>query len=426
MWSIRAAHTIRLVPDEPLRVAFVVNDLALSGGVGVVVQHARRLAADHEMDVTLVLARELEDPTWGYDDLEHLHVASLQDAAETEFDIAISTWWETAYALFSLRAKRYASFVQSLEDRFYLHDEAERFGAALVLDLPVAFITEATWIRDTLADLRPDASCYLVRNGIDKEVFPVADELPGRDGPLHVLVEGYASTWFKGVNEAIAAVGQMNEPHRLTVVAPDRTGLVADGADEVVGPVTQREMARLYGEADVVLKLSRVEGMYGPPLEGFHRGATVVTTEVTGHEEYVEHGVNGMVVDWDDLRGTARMLDLLAKDRELLNELRANALETARGWPSLDDSSREMATALRAIAAAPPPDPYAHVPRLLADIRAGTEQHRLHLRERQELLRQSRQLARVKSLPVVRQARAAKRRRPVQALIRLAKRARGR
>ena len=33
-------------------------------------------------------------------------------------------------------------------------------------------------------------------------------------------------------------------------------------------------MADLYAQTDVVLKLSSVEGMFGPPLEGFHRGAT--------------------------------------------------------------------------------------------------------------------------------------------------------
>jgi hypothetical protein len=74
--------------------------------------------------------------------------------------------------------------------------------------------------------------------------------------------------------------------------------------------------------------------MFGPPLEGFHRGATCVTTEVTGHEEYIEHGVNALVVDWDDRRGTARQLDLLARDRMLLHRLRCGALETARDWPT--------------------------------------------------------------------------------------------
>ena len=74
---------------------------------------------------------------------------------------------------------------------------------------------------------------------------------------------------------------------------------------------TREEMSELYARSDVVLKMSSVEGMFGPPLEGFHRGATCVVTPVSGHEEYVEHGWNGLLTDWEDLRGTARQLDLL-------------------------------------------------------------------------------------------------------------------
>jgi glycosyltransferase involved in cell wall biosynthesis len=405
-----------------LQVAFVVNDLQLSGGVGVVVAHARRLAEQHGMDVSLVLAREQEDPHW--QELEHLEVLPVEAARGRTFDVVVSTWWETVAAAFSLDAKRHAAFVQSLEDRFYAPDEPDRLAATVTLDLPVAFITEATWIRDLLADLRPDATCHLVRNGIDKDVFAPVAEPEVHTGPLRILVEGYASTWFKGVNDAIAAVREMSEPHTLTVVAPDRTGLEADGADRVIGPIPSDAMADEYAAADVVLKLSRVEGMYGPPLEGFHKGATCVTTEVTGHEMYIEHGVNALVVDWDDLRGTARQLDLLARDRELLLALRRGALETARAWPSWDDAAAEMAAALRAIADAPAPDPYAHVARLLTDVRSAIEQQRLLTIERRDLLRQVKQLDRIKALPGIRQYRRAKGSRPGQALVRGAKRLR--
>ena len=44
-------------------------------------------------------------------------MVSLDEARGEHYDVAISTWWETAFSLFELRAERYASFVQSLEDR---------------------------------------------------------------------------------------------------------------------------------------------------------------------------------------------------------------------------------------------------------------------------------------------------------------------
>jgi hypothetical protein len=142
-------------------------------------------------------------------------------------------------------------------------------------------------------------------------------------------------------------------------------------------------MSELYGRTDVVLKLSSVEGMFGPPLEGMHRGATCVVSPVTGHDEYVEHGWNGLVTDWDDLRGTARELDLLAADRRYLHFLRMNAVETARAWPSWEQSGMFMAGALRRIAELPPASSSGR--RLAADIRAVMDSHRRILVERNVL-----------------------------------------
>ena len=355
-----------------MKVAFLVNDLQLSGGVGVVVAHARQLVEHHGFDVTLVLAREQEAPHWRYDTLEHLHVASLSEAHADRFDIAIGTWWETAFSLFTVPARRYAMFVQSLEERFYLPQEAPRHVAPYVLDLPVAYITEARWIADTLAELRPDAPCFYVRNGIDKTIFTAADDpAPALEGPLRVLVEGNPAVWFKGVKDSFKAIRRMHEPHVATLVSGAQADVSTLGADRYLTGLTHAEMAALYAETDVLLKLSSVEGMFGPPLEAFHMGATCVVAPVTGHDEYVVHGWNGLVADWEDPNGTARLLDLLAKDRRLLHFLRRNAVDTARGWPAWERQGAVMASILHRIAESDPPSATAGVARLMADARSG-------------------------------------------------------
>ena len=401
-----------------MNVAFLINDLQLSGGIGVVVEHGRQLSDRLGWDVSLVLVREQETPDWGYEQLADLRVISLAEAQQRHYEVAVATWWETTFSLFTVPAERYAYFVQSLEDRFYLHDEPERIGAALTLDLPVAFITEARWIEQTLSALRPDAPCYLVRNGIDKEIFRIPEQLEvHRQQPLRVVVEGNPRVWFKHVPESIEATRRMREPRHLTVVTSEHAAVAGDGVDEVVGPLTKEGMAELYGRSDVVLKLSSVEGMFGPPLEGFHRGATCVVTPVTGHDEYVEHRWNGLVCDWDDLSGTARQLDLLAADRRMLNFLRTNAVATARGWPSWEQASQFMAAALAAIAAGPPPAPTAGAHRLLSDLRAGVEAYRVHLLERNEYARQVQRLDRIRTNRIVAAVWGARRRPGIRHLL---------
>ena len=198
--------------------------------------------------------------------------------------------------------------------------------------------------------------------------------MPELDGPLRVVIEGGLDLVRKGVPHALEAVRRMREDAHVTLVtprAPEPGAAVPDGRRRrtSAGCRTSRS-PRVFSESHVLLKLSRAEGMYGPPLEAFHKGCTCVTNPVTGHLEYIRHGENALVVDWDDPAGTARALDLLARDRELLARLRAGALETARAWPDWEASSAEMAEVMRAIVAEPPPSPASSGVRAAAGARA--------------------------------------------------------
>jgi O-antigen biosynthesis protein len=359
-----------------MKVCFLLNDLALAGGVGVIIEHAHNLAADHDFDVTVAMTQPVEHE-WLHRRLPELRLMPVEEAARDHFDVAVATWWRTAYKLFDIHAERYAYFVQSMEDRFY-EDPTDRLLAAVTHTLPVAFITEARWIAETLAQLRPTARCFYVRNGIAKDVFAPIDEVrTDANGPLRILVEGHPDVGFKAVPEAIQAAGLMTRPRQLTLVTPAPGAGQELAVDRIVGPLSHEELAALYAETEVVLKLSRVEGMFGPPLEAFHRGSTCVVTPVTGHEEFVSHGWNGLVAGWDDLHGTARWLDLLADDRRLLHFLRTNAVKTAEAWPSWRQSSSFMAAALRAIRREPAPSPTDGGRQLLQDVLAGVESARV-------------------------------------------------
>lgn len=337
-----------------MRLVVLVPSLKLSGGLNVVVEHATRLVARHGFDVTLAITHHQGEEVWPYEGLAAVRVADVDDLGDEPFDLALATWWDTVSYLTRVRAKQHAYFVQSLEDRFYDPADPQAALAGLTYRLGLPVVTEARWIAELVELWDPTLPCFYVRNGINKDVFPETAEVePNRDGPLRVLVEGNPDDHIKGVPEALAALRRMSRPAEVTVVAArGGSGLGV----EVVGPLTQRELSERYARTDVVLKLSRVEGMSGPPLEGFHRGATCVLTPVTGHDEYLQHGWNGMLVGWDDVEGTARTLDLLAEDRRLLHFLRTNAAATARAWPSWEQSTTMMSGALRALAEGPAVD----------------------------------------------------------------------
>jgi hypothetical protein len=146
--------------------------------------------------------------------------------------------------------------------------------------------------------------------------------------------------------------------------------------DRHVGGLTPSEMAALYADCDVLLKLSRIEGLSLPPLEGFHSGLPCVVTPFGGHSEYVRHGENGLVVGFDDVPGTAWALDLLARDRELLSRLSEGALETARAWPDQAAAGSAFVEALERFDRLDPPQPGLEIERMLGVLRLTQESGR--------------------------------------------------
>jgi hypothetical protein len=149
----------------------------------------------------------------------------------------------------------------------------------------------------------------------------------------------------------------------------------------VVGGLDPDGMARLYAEHDVVVKLSRVESLGLGPIEAAHAGTPAVVAPYTGHDEHVVHGRNGLVVGFDDEPGTARALDLLARDGDRLARLSEGARDSARAWPSPADAADAFAAAVRGIAEREEPDADAAFAALALASRRRLELTREHARQ---------------------------------------------
>ena len=253
------------------------------------------------------------------------------------FDVVVATDWQTTARLFEADAKRHAFWVDHFAYRRMGTWDAERFAAQLAYDLPVDFIAAAPWVRDTLAELRPEARCELVTSGAPEAPRSVPGAAPspaGPTAPLRVHVPR---------DEDRSAFDSMAEPG---------------------------EAAPLAG-ADVVLMLSTVDGALDAPLAGFRSGATAVVGPAPDAADLVEHGENGFVADADDSRGAARFLDLLARDRDLLARLKAAARAKGGTWPTWDQAAAEMEAALGRLVAEDPPAEAGWPVRLMGDAIAG-------------------------------------------------------
>ena len=110
-------------------------------------------------------------------------------------------------------------------------------------------------------------------------------------------------------------------------------------------------MATVYRSCDLILKLSLVEGMFGPPLEMFHCGGTAIVYNVTGHDEYIVHGRNALVAERNDESAVVRFIRQLKDFPQFLGALKTNAINAAAQWPDWTASTAQFRDAMEKAAA---------------------------------------------------------------------------
>ena len=235
-----------------LRVCLLTPGTPRSGDP--LLEHARRLAAAPDAEVTLALTDQ-RLPGGAPVTLEGARLIDA-DAVAEDFDVAIATGWTATAHLFSIRATRHVNLVRVLEHERMGTWQAERFAAALSYDLPVDFVATATWVRDALADLRPEARCLLVRDGLDRDVFaPAAGDRPAGT-PLRVLVDDRHAP-DRAASAERAALAAVGVPVDAAFAEPE---------DDAAA------RAAKLAAADVVLHLPAADGVLGAAARGLRGG----------------------------------------------------------------------------------------------------------------------------------------------------------
>ncbi len=344
-WRIRnhlptTGWALRLTPRRPgpPRVAYLIPGKGLSGGTAVVLQHLNRLR--ERGFETWVIDVFDQEGTLDWFPGQQVPVVSLS-GAPTDLDWAVATGWQTVRPLDRLPARRKAYFVQSDETRF-TDDPDTRDEILATYGRRFHYLTEARWIQRWLKD-RFGHDAWYVPNGLDPTIIHPTEPLAPRGDRLRVLLEGPIDIPFKGMADAFAAVADLDcEVWCVSSLGKPRPGWRCDRFFE---RVPMERMKHIYSSCDVLLKMSRVEGFFGPPLEMMACGGTAVVAKVTGYDEYIVDGQNALVVEPGDIAGARHAIQLLMDDGELRDRLIACGGKTATEWPwgtSIDTLVRKL------------------------------------------------------------------------------------
>ncbi len=313
----------------PKKIVYIIPGTGISGGIAIILQHANRLL-ERGHDVCIVT----QDCKTKLDWFPNNKVTIITENTKHKYlleniDILIATGWSTVFSMKNIFAKRKVYFVQSDERRFF-PDEKLKIKIHGTYLTNCEYMTEALWIQRWLKDeFGHDA--YYVPNGIDEKIiYKTSSLVKKNEKDIRVLIEGPISVPFKAMDDAYNAIKDLD--CKIWIVSSDGRPKKRWRYDRFFEKVPYNEMKQIYSSCDIFLKMSRVEGFFGPPMEAMACGCAVVVSKCTGYDEYIENEKNALVVEMGDVEGAKKAVQMLIENPQMRDQLIKNGYRTVKQW----------------------------------------------------------------------------------------------
>ncbi|HEY7413652.1 MAG TPA: glycosyltransferase family 4 protein [Ktedonobacteraceae bacterium] len=185
-----------------------------------------------------------------------------------------------------------------------------------------------------------------ISNGVDTNRFrPVTPQLQGEDH-AHTVVCVSKLRYEKGIDVLLQAwrlVHAQVPEARLLLIGNGPLEEQLKQLTDALGIRANVEFAGLKSDipeqlhrAAISVLPSRWEGMPNALLEAMACGLACVATQVSGSEDIIQHGFNGLLVETENYEQMAQALILLLRDPQLVREYGAQARQTIERHYTLD------------------------------------------------------------------------------------------
>jgi len=336
------------------RIGFLLPGLRIVGGINVVLNWGVVLVKSgyHVEMILPPSACPSEVPFLSAEDSQRLELTSELEARRRRYHAVIATYWTSIALLAELDADHYAWFMQAYESQFLDHNSPAQADFDELIASQMNVITTAHWLEQHILrhyNFEPKQT-FCVISGLDKALWRSVPREPLGPGgrPVRFLVEGPVTDRRKNVARTVRLLEDLGLCYRWVGANVDRslTGPNCRGVEE---QVRYQRMPQVYGSADVLVKASNSEGMFGPPLEMFATGGTAAAWHVQGAEEYMADRYNSRLVPMNSWPQFVEAVLELAGDPELVLSLQENALTTAESWPTWDDQADQIRATIESL-----------------------------------------------------------------------------
>jgi GT2 family glycosyltransferase/glycosyltransferase involved in cell wall biosynthesis len=326
-------------------VLFLLPVVGAGGGGVFVVATARVLAAMGVRATIYNLPENQATFEVGFPDLD-VPVVYGRDPELVEvargFDAVVATAHFSVRSLLATYAELpdivRAYFVQDFEPYFYPTGSAGEMAARNSYGLVpgVKRVATTAWVESELAR-QTGLDSTRIGAAVDVDLFgPRTRTTPSwPERPLRIAAMVRPESHYRGPHTTMAALRAVEHEfgerveillYGTTAGNPGFAELPRDFRFQLLGRLSQREMATLFNEIDVLLDASTFQAYGMAAVEAMNAGVAVVVPAKGGVSEYARDGENSLVVDTQDAGACAAAVARLVADDALRARIQQAAL----------------------------------------------------------------------------------------------------
>jgi hypothetical protein len=313
-----------------MRIAYLLEDTALSGGIRVQLAQADALIARGHRVRLVTKGLPL---TWRTSRGEWVYIEDLNQYDASEDDFVIGTFWLTLQPAWNIARERAIHLCQGYEGAFTAYQQIRgEIDAAYRLPLPKLVVSRH--LLEICRQFTEDVT--YVGQIVDEEFFRA--RTARENDPLRVLLCGQSQADLKGIDEGYGAVAHARWFHqkfdlvRVSPWAPSREEPL-DAVQEFHVALSTREMTRLMHSCDVLIAPNhREEGFGLPAAEALASSIPTVLTAIPSHQSWDERHDYALFAPEENAVELGEKLIELLGDADLRENLRVRGREVAEQW----------------------------------------------------------------------------------------------
>lgn len=315
---------------EPLRIAYLMEDTELSGGMRVQMAQADALIARGHRVRLVTKGLPL---TWRPSRAEWVYVEDLSAYDASEDDFVVGTFWVTVPHAYRIAGDRAVHLCQGYEGGFDAYQPV-RGDIEAVYQLPIPKLVVARSLLPIVKQFTNDVT--YIGQIVDEDFF--RSRTPVENEPMRVLLSGASQVDIKGTAEGYGAVAHARWFHqkldliRVSPWAPSREEPL-DDVQEFHVALDTREMTRLMHSCDILLAPNHAEEGFGlPAAEAMASGVPTVLTSIPSYLSFDETHDYALFAPPENAVELGERLMEVIGDFELRERIRARGRHVAEQW----------------------------------------------------------------------------------------------